>query len=296
MPARAALTSSAQRWATSTLAPCRSATSTGTSARRADAPTSSSAQHPPTSAARRPATPLSCGRAAPKPTRSRWRSSATKPIYLPWDPGDITNAAAWLARNELERPVPAEQRRTTPLFVAGDAGTPLTHAVARAIFDTAKHLCFPPDVAKFLSLHSCRVWLACALLAAGKGDPTITACCRWLCPASVRTYAHMNPGDYRRHLQGAIAAPITSRLASTLASRITLGNGAAARAVSAEFGGDAAAAGTTDATAAADASAPTSPARAVPRGRRSASAPPSTAAADAALADTSANATMCTGR
>ena len=179
-----------------------------------------------------------------RPSHPHRRPFGDKPIYLP------------------------EQRRTTPLFVADDAGTPLTHAVARAIFDAAKHLCFAPDVAKFLSLHSCRVWLACALLAAGKGDPTIMACCRWLCAASVRTYAHMNPDDYRRHLQDAIAAPITSRLASTLASRITLDNDAAARAVSAEFGDDGDADG---ATAVPDTSSPASPAAATPRVRRSAS-------------------------
>ena len=206
-----------------------------------------------------------------------------KPIYLPWDPGDITNAAAWLARNELARPVPAELRRTTPLFVADDAGTPLTHAVARAIFDAAKHLCFAPDVAKFLSLHSCRVWLACALLSAGKSDPTIMACCRWLCTASVRSYAHMNPGDYRRHLQDAIAAPITSRLASTLASRMSLDNDAAARAVSAEFGDD----GDADSAATVpDAASRVSPAVTAPRGQRPAATPPSIGAPDTAARDT----------
>ena len=208
-----------------------------------------------------------------------------KPIYLPWDPGDITNAAAWLARNELARPVPAELRRTTPLFVADDAGTPLTHAVARAIFDAAKHLCFAPDVAKFLSLHSCRVWLACALLSAGKSDPTIMACCRWLCTASVRSYAHMNPGDYRRHLQDAIAAPITSRLASTLASRMSLDNdaAAAARAVSAEFGDD----GDADSAATVpDAASRVSPAVTAPRGQRPAATPPSIGAPDTAARDT----------
>ena len=93
------------------------------------------------------------------------------------------------------------------------------------------------------------------------------ACCRWLCAASVRTYAHMNPGDYRRHLQDAVAAPITSRLASTLASRITLDNDAAAHAVSAEFGKDSDADG---AIAVPDTSPPASPAAATPRvhGRR----------------------------
>ena len=210
-----------------------------------------------------------------------------KPIYLPWDAGDITNAAAWLARNELARQVPAEQRRATPLFVADDAGTPLTHAVARAIFDAAKNLCFAPDVAKFLSLHSCRVWLACALLSAGKSDPTIMACCRWLCTASVRSYAHMNPGDYRRHLQDAIAAPITSRLASTLACRMSLDNDAAARAVSAEFGDD----GNADSVATVpDAASRVSPAVAAPRGRQPASTPPSIEPADTAAQHTGADA------
>ena len=133
---------------------------------------------------------------------------------------------------------------------------------------------------------------ACALLAAGKSDPTIMACCRWLCPASVRTYAHMNLDDYWRHLQDAITAPITSRLALTLASRVTLDNDAAARAVSVKFGDDAEAADAAGANAAADTASPTSPAGAVPRGRRSASAPPSTAAADAAPADASVNASV----
>ena len=42
--------------------------------------------------------------------------------------------------------MPADQRRTTPLFVADDAGTPLTNAVARAIFDAAKYLWLLPAV------------------------------------------------------------------------------------------------------------------------------------------------------
>ena len=102
-------------------------------------------------------------------------------------------------------------------------------------------------------------------------------------------YAHMNPApaDYRQHLQDAIAAPITSRLASTLASRITLDHDAAARAVRVEFGDDDAAA---DATATADAPPSTSPAHAETRVRRSASAPPSSAAADAEPSDANVNA------
>ena len=101
-----------------------------------------------------------------------------------------------------------------------------------------------------------------------------------LCAASVRTYAHMNPTDYRQHLQDAIAAPITSRLASTLASRITLDHGAAARAVRVEFGDDDAAA---DATVTADTPPSTSPAHAETRVRRSASAPARAACQSVAL-------------
>ena len=60
-----------------------------------------------------------------------------KPIYLPFHPTDPCNAAARLARLELQFPVPADQRRHVPLFVSDAAGTPMYHAVADAILAAA---------------------------------------------------------------------------------------------------------------------------------------------------------------
>ena len=116
-----------------------------------------------------------------------------KSIYLPFHPTDPFNAAARLARPELQFPVPADQRRHVPLFVSDAAGTPMSHAVVDAIFAAACLCALGAAVARTLPLHSGRVWLACALLAAGHSTATIQAMCRWLSPAAVRIYAHMNP-------------------------------------------------------------------------------------------------------
>ena len=39
---------------------------------------------------------------------------------------------------------------------------------------------------------------------------------RWLCPESIRTYAHMKSAEYERFLLSAISAPITSSLSGNL--------------------------------------------------------------------------------
>ena len=139
-----------------------------------------------------------------------------KPIYLPFHPTDPCNAAARLARLELRFPVPAAQRRHVPLFVSDAAGTPMSHAVVDAIFAAACLFALGAPVAKTLSLHSGRVWLACALLAAGHSTATIQAMCRWLSPAAVRIYAHMNPEAAMSTLGSAMSAAITSRLSSNI--------------------------------------------------------------------------------
>ena len=139
-----------------------------------------------------------------------------KPIYLPFHPTDPCNAAARLARLELQFPAPADQRRHGPLFVSDAAGTPMSHAVVDAIFAAACLVALGAAVARTLSLHSGRVWLACALLAAGHSTATIQAMCRWLSPAAVRIYAHMNPEAAMGMLDSAMAAALTSRLSSNI--------------------------------------------------------------------------------
>ena len=139
-----------------------------------------------------------------------------KPIYLPFHPTDPCNAAARLARLELQFPVPADRRRHVPLFVSDAAGTPMSHAVVDAFFAAACLCALGAAVARTLPLHSGRVWLACAFLAAGHSTATIRAMCRWLPPAAVRIYAHMNPEAAMSTLDSAMSAAISSRLSSNI--------------------------------------------------------------------------------
>ena len=72
------------------------------------------------------------------------------------------------------------------------------------------------ETAATLSLHSGRVWLACALLSLKYDDPTIQAMCRWQSPASVRVYARMQAADYARLLTEATGATIDPSLTRSL--------------------------------------------------------------------------------
>ena len=139
-----------------------------------------------------------------------------KPMYLPYLPNDPTNAAARLASLEICCSVPATSRRRYPLFCADDVTRPLTHAQADNTFNSLATKALGPAVATTVSLHSGRVWLACALHANRVSPPTIQAMCRWLSPDSIRTYAHMEPAEYESYILAAIGAPITSRLAQHL--------------------------------------------------------------------------------
>ena len=131
-------------------------------------------------------------------------------------PTDRNNAALNLRDLKLAFPVPPERRRSTPLFYSDDCGTPMSHEIADVLFFAACVLCFEPSVANALSLHSGRVWLACALLVSDHQNPTIQAMCRWLSPAAVWIYAHMIPEQYMRILSDARSANVTSRLASNI--------------------------------------------------------------------------------
>ena len=92
----------------------------------------------------------------------------------------------------------------------------MSHAVVDAIFAAACLFALGAPVARTLSLQSGRVWLACALLAAGHSTATIQAMCRWLPPAAVRIYAHMNPEVAMSTLDSAMTAAVTSRLSSNI--------------------------------------------------------------------------------
>ena len=139
-----------------------------------------------------------------------------KPIWLPVVPGDPCNAALRLAALELQMPVRGADRARTPLYTTGPDRRSLDHGSADSLFDALSIYALGATVAKTLSLHSGRVWLACALLESKYDDPTIEAMCRWKSPKSVRIYARMQPKDYASILLAAMNASVDPSLVRSI--------------------------------------------------------------------------------
>jgi hypothetical protein len=68
----------------------------------------------------------------------------------------------------------------------------------------------PPEIAKTLSMHSWRIYLACALLAAGASTAQILSMLRWRSDEALRLYARLNDTTYATWLDSAGDATINS--------------------------------------------------------------------------------------
>ena len=64
--------------------------------------------------------------------------------------------------------------------------------------------------APMYSFHSCRIFLACSLLASGATGPQIMALCRWQTEESLAIYARMNPETANALLTRSLRADVTS--------------------------------------------------------------------------------------
>ena len=161
------------------------------------------------------------------PTGEVW---GALPIYLHWS---LDPAAAFhhLAHLELVLPSVGEARKVAPL-ISPDGLEPFRGSQ----LDTALRalLSRPGGVgasnAHNYSWHSARIYLACALLAAGATHAQIQALCRWQTEDSLRIYARLNSGKYASLLNAAAAADVSSvstaalpPLSSELALRELLG-------------------------------------------------------------------------
>ena len=62
--------------------------------------------------------------------------------------------------------------------------------------------------ASLYSWHSARIYLACALFAAGATRPQIQALCRWQSEDSLRVYARLNAERYDSLLSSAATASV----------------------------------------------------------------------------------------
>ena len=95
-----------------------------------------------------------------------------------------------------------------PLFPGDDADSPLAFSMADTIFHAVAVAGLGATRAAMLSLHSGRVFCACALLAKGAPRPIILALCRWRDERSLGVYARLNPEDYLGWMAQASAAVV----------------------------------------------------------------------------------------
>ena len=138
----------------------------------------------------------------------------SKPIFLPFS-SDPLSAFTSLADIELNDPIIGSPDLTA-LFT-DDHGAPFTgHFLDRLLHGLLlRH--FPESVAKNYSWHSCRIWLATALLASGASRAQIQALCRWQTDESLNVYACLGAEQYSRLLAGAFGVRIDAARAATLA-------------------------------------------------------------------------------
>ena len=144
-----------------------------------------------------------------------WGSS---PIYLSWG-REPRNAARAIAEMEWHDPVAAEARATTPLFSPEEG-----RAFAGSDLDSTLHkmLCtfMPSERARTFSWHSARIYLACALRAAGASSGEIQALCRWVSEQSLHIYARLNETTYSYWINSAMAANVDSIRTTSLAAEL----------------------------------------------------------------------------
>ena len=138
-------------------------------------------------------------------------------IYLRYSASETINAARELAREELRRAVDPAKREEEPLFVTGD-GAAWRHIELAAIFHSLIVATRGEERAKQVSMHSWRVYLACALLSQGASFATIQAMLRWRSEDALRIYARMNDFKYADWLTSAQGATISSVRTTTSAT------------------------------------------------------------------------------
>ena len=136
-------------------------------------------------------------------------------IYLAYHPTEPINAARELAKYELARALPAHARRHSPLFVNFEGG-PWRHNQLDALFHDVMQTQMSKEEVKKYSMHSFRVYLACALKAAGASNAIIQALLRWRSESAMKIYARLNDETYAGWLSKAAEANVSSVTTGTM--------------------------------------------------------------------------------
>ena len=129
-----------------------------------------------------------------------------RPIYGDFHPTDPANMARAIRDLFLNVHVDIQLWDTTHLFVDDDMQCLTGNFMDNMVKYALKALGLTDEEAKLYSPHSFRIYLACALKAAGKSDSEIQMMCRWQSLDSLRLYARMGHVQYCALLRDARAA------------------------------------------------------------------------------------------
>ena len=147
---------------------------------------------------------------------------ASTPSFLPFVAHSPRNAARALRRLyalALTRGLTVALAPTTPLFGA-EFGEEFTHWEVETYFEIMMRFGanVSVDELKDYSIHSFRIWVACALMAADVPRHTIKRLLRWRGDLSLEIYARLNDEEWSQHVRGTYTAVVDSTIAARLAS------------------------------------------------------------------------------
>ena len=142
---------------------------------------------------------------------------AATPSFLPYRASGTRCAARALRALELLAQVNGAARKRTPLFGASP-GREFTHKELEDAFYLLLHRGAGVAVARLsdYSIHSIRIFVACALLAANVPRPTIKRLLRWRGDESLEIYARLNDDEWTHHVRATYVAHVDSAVAGRL--------------------------------------------------------------------------------
>ena len=144
---------------------------------------------------------------------------AATPSFHPFSVNSPRCAARALRELERAAALAPAARASTPLF-GPTVGAEFTHAEVEAAFFHMLHCGggVPEAELDDFSIHSLRIFVACALMACGVARPVIKRLLRWRGDESLEIYARLNDDEWRAHVRSTYAARVDSTVAARLAS------------------------------------------------------------------------------
>lgn len=137
------------------------------------------------------------------------------PVPSAWHPTRRVCFSREMARYEVMRRVSEAQRRSAPLILDSSGGC-WTKVGLDKFFKCLFRTVATDERARQLSVHSFRVWLACALLAAGATPEQIMLLLRWSSDAARQLYARMGDRAQISLLDAAAECPLDTVRAHSL--------------------------------------------------------------------------------